>query len=473
MPTVTFYGDTQKTNSTHIPSTTVISGDCVFKHPTDLYNPTIVFNGDCHLATSFKVLNKYYWVTKMVSVRDGVWEVTGRENVLATHKSYIGLSRGFVQYADTANNYAVPDTRLAVEAGSNILGTSETLLNFIYNANAMVSVGITCIDHNEVNLMSTTELRSLLSAYSGKTPTQIQKALGAGEVTCLNSITGAFWLPLNYSALNAIDTPGGNIWFGTDIDSGITRRRVSAIVVRSSEITIPVPVSLVDWRAINSTLELIMPLYGNITIPGTSLLNNDGSDNVALVMNIYARYYFNLYSGDYTIELYRKVDGGKKLPLSIVSGNASVPIPVGANIDNSASRMIGAMAGIVTGAFSGQWGNALGNTAEAYGILTHTLNTSTPVTISTGGGGSPYVYDATIKATLYFNPLSVPNPNSDDIKKTIGVPVMRSEVISTIVAGGTGSGYVQGKDLALTGIMTDNERQEIESLFNQGFFYET
>lgn len=470
MPTVTFYGDVAKTNSTHIPTTVVTSGDCLLKHPTDLYNPTIVFNGECNAATQFSLMGKYYWVTKMVSVRNGVWEVTGRENVLATYKNPIGNATGFITYADTADNKTIVDDRLTTKAQSIILEHEEYLCGFLNLYNPYVSVGITVIDSTGVYLMTQTELRDLLSPYSGKTTTQIQKALGAGEVTCINSVSGAFWLPISYNQQGWLVVDPYNIMFGTDIDSGVPSRRTGVICTSSPECELVLTTQVSDWRSLNSYVELRLPLYGTLTIPGKSFLTLS-NDIPYFDGHIFFKYYFNLYSGDYTIEIYRKVDGGKKLVLATVGGNCAVSIPVGACADLSGVKMIDAMSNMVGNAFSGNWGGALGSAAEGLGVLTHTVNTSQPMTISSGGGGCAYL-NTTVIANLIFTPVAIDMPNEATYKALNGVPVQRDGVIATVTASGTGGGYVQGRGLKITAHITDNERQEIETLFNKGFYYE-
>lgn len=471
MPTVTFYADSQRANSTHIPSSTVISGDCLLKHPTDLYNPTIVFNGDCHSATQFSLLGKYYWITKMVSVRNGVWEVTGKENVLATHKTAIGNGIGYIAYADTANNYSIPDDRLGVKVASSLVNYKTKELRFLNPGNIRVSVGITCIDHIEVNLMSLDALRRLLSPYSGASTTAIQKALGAGEVTCLNSITGAFWLPLDYPELGEVNSPGGYIKFGTDLTTNITRETTHHILCESGEVAFDIP-TINDWTVVNATLELRMPLYGVITIPAMNVCSSALDGSLTMDSQLYTNYHFNLYSGDYVIEVYRRTGlNAVKTMLATVSGNCAVQVPVGANIDNAAVNMIGAMGSMVGNTLSGNWGEAVGNAAEGYGILTHCINTSQPVVINSGTGGVPIVAD-TIIAILTRHDLNVIDPNMQPLKQSMGVPVKRQDKISTIVASGTGSGYVQGTNLNVSGVFTANEREEIESSFRNGFYYE-
>lgn len=471
MPTVTFYADSQRANSTHIPSSNVISGDCLLKHPTDLYNPTIVFNGDCHTATQFSLMGKYYWITKMVSVRDDVWEVTGKENVLATFKTAIGNGIGYIAYADTKNNYTIPDDRIGVKAATSLVNYTTQELRFLDPGNIYVSVGITCIDHIEVNLMSLDALRILLSPYSGASTTAIQKALGAGEVTCLNSITGAFWLPLDYDELGEIYSPGGNIKFGTDLTTNVTRKTSHHILCESGEISFSIP-TINDWTVVNATLELRMPLYGVISIPAVNVCSSALDGSLTMDSQLYTNYHFNLYSGDYVIEVYRKTGlSSVKTMLATVSGNCAVQIPVGANIDNAAVNMIGAMGSMVGNTLSGNWGEAIGNAAEGYGILTHCINTSQPVVINSGTGGVPIVAD-TIIAILTRHDLNVIDPNMQPIKQSMGVPVKRQDKISTIVASGTGSGYVQGTNLNVSGVFTATEREEIESLFRNGFYYE-
>ena len=474
MPTVTFYQDLAKPNSTHIPTSSVASGDCVFKHPTDLYNPTIVFNGDCHNATSFSLLGKYYWVTKMVSVRDDVWEVTGKKNLLATYQGSIGLASAFIQYADTKDNYVIPDSRLGMESGNYTLYSQNVdCSDFISVNNTYVTVACCAIGCIEECLVTTTELNQILNPFVGASSTDIQKALGSGQEACINAIRGAFWLPLNYSGIGA--TTSGTIKFGT-LDTGIPRRLSPSVIYRSPEKSISFA-GFTDWRNVNATIELALPLYGNVSIPVESILPNLGTDSLMVVPTLYVRYYINLYSGDYTIEIYRKVassgGGTQHLIVTMVSGNCAVTLPVGTTLNNAAPRMIGAMAGVVGGAMSGNWGGAIESTAEAYGILTQAVNTSKPTAISTGGGGCAYAYRENIAATFYGKIYTHSNPNDVSIKSTIGVPVMKMGTIAAITSQGSGSGFVQGQDIKLVGTMTEDERNQIETLFNQGIFYET
>lgn len=479
MPEVTFYQDLAKPNSTHIPTSVVLSGDCLLKHPTDLYNPTIVFNGDVHNATSFKLLGKYYWVTNMVSVRNGVWEVTGKKNVLATYQGSIGLASGFIQYADTADNKFVPDDRLGVKVGDYNLMSLLIDVPFIESSNPYVNVSIVATDHVEEVLMTTTEMNQLLNQFQGAGTSAIQKALGSGQEACINAVRGAFWMPLNYGGQGSpsIQTPGGTITFGADIDSGVTRRLPPSICWQASAISITL-IGYTDWRNANAIISLTLPLYGNIDIPVSDILTPDlGGSSFPNIPTIYVQYSFNLYSGDYTIEIYKLVAGGGGTSvhqtITTVSGNCAVAIPVGASVNNAAPRMIGAMANMVGSAASGNWGSALGSTAEAYGILTHTATTSQPRAVSTGGGGNPYCFRKKISATLHTRIYTHIDPNDFSVKSTIGVPVMKMGTIAATVSSGTGGGYVQGCDLQMTGTMTETEREEIESLFNKGFYYVT
>lgn len=481
MPEVTFYQDLAKPNSTHIPTSVVLTGDCLLKHPTDLYNPTIVFNGDVHNATSFKLLGKYYWVTNMVSVRNGVWEVTGKKNLLATYQGSIGLASGFIQYADTADNKFVPDDRLGIKVGDYNLMAMEVNVPFISSTNKYVNVSIVATDHVEEVLMDTTEMNQLLNQFQGAGTSAIQKALGSGQEACINAVRGAFWMPINYdggTGCPAISTPGGGtIEFGADIDSGVPRRLPPAICWRASEIAITV-MGYTDWRNANAILSLTLPLYGNIDIPVSDIVTADlGSGTFPNIPTIYVQYSFNLYSGDYTIEIFKlnSSGGGASVHQTIttVSGNCAVAIPVGASVNNAAPRMIGAMANMIGSAASGNWGSALGSTAEAYGILTHTATTAQPRAISTGGGGNPFCTRNSIAVTLHTRIYTHIDPNDFAVKSTIGVPVMKMGTIAATTALGTGGGYVQGCDLQLTGTMTETEREEIESLFNKGFYYVT
>ena len=110
-----FYNITKRLNSTARPATTGTKIECAFKENTSLLNPVLTLQ----LATKpdynyFKIDNRYYWVTDIVSIAYGRWMISGRIDALSTLKGHIQATSAFVLYDSTANTQ-LPDTRLAIE----------------------------------------------------------------------------------------------------------------------------------------------------------------------------------------------------------------------------------------------------------------------------------------------------------------------------------------------------------------------
>lgn len=114
-----FYNITKRLNSTARPTGTGDKYECVFKENTSILNPVLTLR----LATKpgynyFKIDNRYYWITDIVSLNNDRWMITGRIDALATLKGHIQATSAFVLY-DSTPNTQLPDTRLAIETDCN------------------------------------------------------------------------------------------------------------------------------------------------------------------------------------------------------------------------------------------------------------------------------------------------------------------------------------------------------------------
>lgn len=112
---VYFYNITKRLNSTARPLTTGTKYECVFKEETSLLNPVLTLR----LASKpdynyFKIDNRYYWITDIISLNNNRWQISGRIDALATYKGHISATSAFVLYDSTANTQ-LPDNRLAIE----------------------------------------------------------------------------------------------------------------------------------------------------------------------------------------------------------------------------------------------------------------------------------------------------------------------------------------------------------------------
>ena len=112
---VYFYNNTKRHNSTALPPTYTEYRDCKFKNPTSLLEPVLIvaFNTKPYY-NYFSIDNRYYWITDIVSLKEDLWEISGKVDVLATYRRHIQNTRAFVLF-DSTSNTQLPDNRLAIQ----------------------------------------------------------------------------------------------------------------------------------------------------------------------------------------------------------------------------------------------------------------------------------------------------------------------------------------------------------------------
>ena len=109
--TVSFTSSSKRLNSTQqlVMSTT---HECNFKNGCSMLRPTLFLElntSSFPTYTNFKIGGKYYHVTDIRSVRNNLFEVSGKIDVLATYKSQIGASTQYVTRSASNHNGRVVD----------------------------------------------------------------------------------------------------------------------------------------------------------------------------------------------------------------------------------------------------------------------------------------------------------------------------------------------------------------------------
>ncbi len=150
---VYFYNITKRLNSTARPTGTGTKIECAFKENTSLLNPVLTLQ----LSTKpdynyFKIDNRYYWITDIVSVAYGRWMISGRIDALATLKGHIQATSAFVLYDSTANTQ-LPDERLAVKTDC-VSYTATAEMPFDYNLGSGTYLIATTGDPNQMDINS-------------------------------------------------------------------------------------------------------------------------------------------------------------------------------------------------------------------------------------------------------------------------------------------------------------------------------
>lgn len=124
---VYFYNNTKRHNSTALPPAHSEVRDCKFKQPTSLLEPVLIvaFNTKPYY-NYFSIDNRYYWITDITSLKEDLWQISGKVDVLATYRRHIQNTRAFVLYDSTANTQ-LPDNRLAIQTDCNAYTSSANM----------------------------------------------------------------------------------------------------------------------------------------------------------------------------------------------------------------------------------------------------------------------------------------------------------------------------------------------------------
>ena len=242
----------------------------VFKNAKDIDAPTIELfipgkqEYPRYNAMYIPVVDSWYWITSIVSVRANVWQVSAVMDVLATYREDILATDAYVLYGfnksaggsdirlrDARQNVSqvpqvstaqvdITDDALSIDAGCYILSA--------VGANGGVAVW----------LISRVNMRALINnigtditdAIADFDETEILKFFTSKALTqgsAISAIRSCIWLPIKFNQVPAGDF--ANIYLG-DFDTGVRGRQLDAntIIKKETSVSIPWPVS--DWRRI-------------------------------------------------------------------------------------------------------------------------------------------------------------------------------------------------------------------------------
>ena len=110
-----FYKFSKRKNSTAVPSGSGLEVELTLKNGTSILQPTFLLSADIAEYNYCHFNGRYYWINDITSVRNGLWEVQCRVDVLASWKSEIMETSAFVQYSTSDNDQNITDSRNAVK----------------------------------------------------------------------------------------------------------------------------------------------------------------------------------------------------------------------------------------------------------------------------------------------------------------------------------------------------------------------
>ena len=462
MPTVKLGSLIKRKNSTYVPTSAELAAftefSVTFKKPTSVRNPVF------ELATNIPLFDyayvpdflRYYFVSDVISLHNGLMEVHLEEDVMATHKSNIGATMARIAFATVGYDKWIPDSRLGVYSTINVF--TQTASSGINNGANVLTVannqdGIAHYAMNDTNVGNL--VSCLMSQDVGD---KVRKMMNDP----MQSILSCVWVPYVPSDLASVNVRvadellNGN--YGNPAVSG-GWISPSNKIHQLSTVSLTIPFAYQDFRDMTpyTKMSLYLPGIGNVDLNPNDYIDNATVNVIPTV---------DITTGDI---IYRIFNASMEL-MQTISFCGGVPVPISGTSSNmrgaiaSVGGMVGAAAGIAASIASG------GSAAPAAGAMimagaSAALNANMNSTSFKGSNGSRVDFKDSM-ITLTVTVRDTEDPTDAGYIATKGRPVCKSGLLSTYSGG-----FVQCDDASVIGAMESWERDEINNYLNSGFYY--
>ena len=478
----------KRENSTLIP-TFRDSAECTFKNGCSMLNPTLLLelhDSQFPNYTAFKIGNRYYHVTNINSVRNNIFEISGKVDSLATYKAQILASTQYVSYSSVSGGTWLADTRIPVLKNANVKATSVNL-NALSKENGSFIVSVVGKSGCKTYGLTSINLADLIGAISDwetdgidaasqiiQTSDDVGEVLASVGEALINSgfignayanapqcIRSCIYVPFNDIRYDGSEI----IWLGnfnTHVQARVVSPKPTTFL---NDTVISIPWHFSDWRrTVCEEVYLYLPLVGMVQVPSDEIVNQASFAIEA-----------SLAATDGTVAY--KVKSGSQV-IGTYGANCAINYPIGINQQASAGDiMTTAIQGIektvssgVRAATSVTPSGIAGNAVDAVfsGINTayDTVNTALSSHISTIGnigGGAGLGLGTSITCFTVSHP-TVIEPAA--MRQTMGVPTMKPLQLSSC------SGFCQCANAHVDISGTSSERDAIDYYLNSGFYIE-
>lgn len=449
----------KRKNSTKQPSGGT-SATVTLKEGTSIENPIFLLSGDLFTCTYVEAFSHYYFVTDVVSIRNGLTEIHCEMDVLATFKSDIGSYTALIERSAIYYNSSYADPAVSMKSDISTAYASSSIsyldddgyfaLTVLNNSGSQTGFMVTYF-------VTDTKLRQIAQYVNtdwGSAATDFLSWVQATFLRTADCIIDCRWLPISSSAFSGdvVDEP---MVIGVDTLT-VNGYRLAYPHVASASGSISIPHVYSDFRkyAPYTVGKLYIPCYGVVDI-NTLDFDND---------TIYYKYYIDPQTGDAAVFL--AADSSYNVIVSTYTFNISVQCPVGRvgnDIQGFMSSGLGTSAMVATAmALPHKFSNAAAVATGASAI--NTINSMLGVTASVHGTMGGRVMSENLNMILGIEYKATQDP--DSLTADSGRVCMARHQLSTC------SGYVKCIDASVPINGMSEERDAINEYLNTGFYYE-
>lgn len=489
MGNIKLYRLQKRHNSTLQPTGTGTDASVVLKGGTDIISPTFTMHHNTFPTYNYVKYNgRYYFVNKIVAVRDDLFDMECEVDVLATYKASIQASSAYVLYYTHTNNEIVDHrlstkTAIAIDSTTeqfNNLGTGESYMLTAIGVNRTtvfacdksavdeIFVNQTLLDIANDYATEINDIHTTIASFNFTTTYEMLKALWDVWFTWLNKsgnvtnsvlfcddaqkfVKNCFVLPIEKSHIGGTSH---NIKLGKWDSNSNGNMGFPRIVHDSATLSIPWPAGITDWRRNEPFTELYLyiPYIGMINIPASQCIGcNSLTVNVAI----------DTYSGvaSFVVNLANGTCVGQ------YSTNIAAPYAIGSS--NIALTEAGASivdVGVGIGAAAAGAG-PLGIVHGALGLVNSIK--PFPATIGSNGGAAGMGLGNTVKCFSVFHDTAVNPHNQSAIAGEPYNGVMSLNISGYVQTSGASVAEVVGDP-----VMVDYERNLINDMLDGGVYIE-
>ena len=466
---VTFWNFNKKANSKKRPVGQGIELTAIYyKEITDINNPALQihtqnFNNNLNYA---KIGNKYYFVNNVEAMVNNMWRVQLRIDLLATYKSEILNTTAFVARASNGyNKYLIDDfNTVGAKVNRTVLqadyvpfyetGEGCYILEVINSLTGTVTSGF-----NAAYILTAEQMQEVSSKLM--TDNGLIEELKKTFQAPIESIISCHWMPLNYEMTcvqnGALAT---KVYLGS-YDTGINGYLVGSNFMETHsdfDLTQYIPDNYLRNPKYTDIL-MCLPYVGTVSIDTRQMIEaSNGS----------------VESCRLRVRICIDVRSGKQLVMIVPQAYPNAPIntyetviyedrPISSAASNIAPTLYSVAAAIPMAGMGGGW--LAGSLASVSTALVESFRTNYS-SVGTSGGSAFEGYGTACRCIIIQREKSF-EPEDETVKQTIGLPVNKPLLLSTL-----GSGFVQTINVSVSISDYYDNTLAVNNLLNGGIYIE-
>lgn len=487
MPTAEFFKLSKRKNSTKQPTGSGTSYTVNLKSGTSYLSPTLLLEISGKPDYNYFTFEGwYYFVTDIISVRNDLWEISGKVDSMATAKAAIINIHAYVMY-DSVANTEIPDNRLPIKTTKSV-SAATSACPFVPDGGCYIlsitgsngSTGIYKVTDAELGALidDLQDIKDNIFDFNGVTPPTpptppssvppsiedlleymagwleydgdyikyminlairpVAQFFGSGDIP--ENIRECKWIPFNVG----ITTPQSPIYLGSFLTQISSLGKLSTDTIhRSTSVNIPWQAADFRRRSPYTDIYLYLPYIGMTKLSSENLV---GQSSIAV------EYTLGMRDGSLIVT----VSSGSEI-IGQYSGNVAASVPVGVsniNLPKAAQNVIMGAAAIASKSIA-PFGMAALNFADSV----------TPNFTCVGGldGIAGMATNQNITCYTVFHD-TVVAPNSE--LAYVGSPTMSPKALSAL------TGFCQCNGAHVEADLPAPILNEVDAYLNSGFFIE-